>query len=178
MEAIRTEHDLQNRTIQGQKTALDTIVSDLSSLRLLGKDRDTSSHMASPAMTPAVDSNMDIVEGNAENGVDGLNGLADLTATDNGVAETGEIDEKEDREEDKASSDDIPLSSLLNPTAKPFCPPSASTKGRSVEEDDIEMGEVAEDPKDNLKGKRKIREELEEGEASDSSSALSEPPDD
>ncbi|KAF5388008.1 hypothetical protein D9615_000541 [Tricholomella constricta] len=43
-------------------------------------------------------------------------------------------------------------------------------------EDDIEMGEV-EEPK-NDKPKKKLREELEEGEASDTSSALSDPPDD
>ncbi|KAK2466117.1 hypothetical protein APHAL10511_001759 [Amanita phalloides] len=42
--------------------------------------------------------------------------------------------------------------------------------------EDIEMGEVEEDPKDSKSRKR--REDLEEGEASDTSSALSEPPDD
>ncbi len=40
--------------------------------------------------------------------------------------------------------------------------------------DDIEMGEVEEDPK----GKKKAREDMEEGEATDASSELSEPPDD
>jgi len=43
--------------------------------------------------------------------------------------------------------------------------------------DDIEMGEVEEDPKDG-RLKKKQREELEEGEASDASSVLSDPPDD
>ncbi|KAJ7180265.1 Tho complex subunit 7-domain-containing protein [Mycena crocata] len=44
-------------------------------------------------------------------------------------------------------------------------------------EDDIEMGEV-EEPRNSLKGKKKREEDLEEGEASDESSLLSEPPDD
>lgn len=53
-------------------------------------------------------------------------------------------------------------------------PESTETSGMGTGEDDIEMGEVEEDPKP----KKKIREELEEGEASDASSALSDPPDD
>jgi len=44
-------------------------------------------------------------------------------------------------------------------------------------EDDIEMGEV-EEPELKNKGKKKREEELEEGEASDASSLLSDPPDD
>ena len=45
------------------------------------------------------------------------------------------------------------------------------------EEEDIEMGELAEEPKE--RAPKKVRdEELEEGEASDLSSELSEPPDD
>lgn len=43
-------------------------------------------------------------------------------------------------------------------------------------EADIEMGEVEEDPRD--KSGKKLREDLEEGEATDASSELSEPPDD
>ncbi|KAG6821577.1 hypothetical protein H0H93_000086 [Arthromyces matolae] len=51
---------------------------------------------------------------------------------------------------------------------------SESIDGTVGRGDDIEMGEVEEDPKP----KKKAREELEEGEASDTSSALSDPPDD
>jgi THO complex subunit 7 len=90
--------------------------------------------------------------------------------TANATEENGEIDEKEEGEGDKSSSDDMPLSTL-NPKTKPFI------SNEELDEDDIEMGEVAEDPK-NFKGKKKAREDLEEGEASDSSSALSDPPDD
>lgn len=53
---------------------------------------------------------------------------------------------------------------------------TAPSEGMIEEEDDIEMGEVEEDPKE--KSKKKSREELEEGEATDASSELSEPPDD
>jgi THO complex subunit 7 len=171
MEAIRTEHDTQNRTIQGQKMALDSIVVELGSLRFLGKDRDNISHMPSPMMTPAVESSMDFVEGNPGGVIAELGSSAHVSVIDHGAGEMGEIDDKVDGQAEKASSDDVPLSTL-NPAAKPFYPNS-----KADEDDDIEMGEVAEDPK-NVKGKRKIREELEEGEASDSSSALSDPPDD
>jgi THO complex subunit 7 len=171
MEAIRTEHDTQNRTIQGQKIALDTIVSDLESLRFLGKDKDTISHMDSPATTPALESGMDVVDNVLG---DSLGGSADMDVR---TGETGEIEERQSREGERASSNDTTHSLSLNPSAKPFYPQSVATKG-SGEEEDIEMGEVSEGPKNNsLKGKRKLREELEEGEASDSSSALSEPPD-
>ncbi|KAF7352652.1 hypothetical protein MVEN_01230900 [Mycena venus] len=47
--------------------------------------------------------------------------------------------------------------------------------GETGAEDDIEMGEV-EEPEKSFKGKKKRDEELEEGEASDASSELSEPP--
>lgn len=50
------------------------------------------------------------------------------------------------------------------------------SEGMIEEEDDIEMGEVEEDPKE--KNRKKSRDELEEGEATDASSELSEPPDD
>ncbi|KAG5653032.1 hypothetical protein H0H81_002654 [Sphagnurus paluster] len=58
---------------------------------------------------------------------------------------------------DKSASPSTPLVTITKPL-----------------EDDIEMGEVEENPKP----KKKLREELEEGEASDTSSALSDPPDD
>ncbi|KAF9006505.1 Tho complex subunit 7-domain-containing protein [Cyathus striatus] len=53
---------------------------------------------------------------------------------------------------------------------------AATAPSEGAIEDDIEMGEVEEDPRE--KGKKKLREELEEGEASDASSELSEPPED
>jgi THO complex subunit 7 len=141
MAAIRSEHDTQNKIIQGQKSALDGIISDLGSLRFLGKDRDTASELTSARATPAPEEVMDITE----------------SAPDAGLvaADIVQVEEKEEGEEDKVLS------------------------GPAVEElgeDDIEMGEV-EEPK-NDKGKKKYREELEEGEASDTSSALSDLPDD
>ena len=166
MESIRTDHDLQNRTIQGQKIALDNIVAELASLRFLGKDKDVS-HLASPAMTPTVDSNMDF--GNAEGG--SLESSAGLSAVTNDIVEIGEIDEKVLGRAEQVPPKATPLPPL-NPGAKPFYPNRKRDK-----EDDIEMGEVSEDPKD-MKGKRRLREELEEGEASDLSSELSDPPDD
>jgi THO complex subunit 7 len=146
MVAIRSEHDTQNRTIQGQKSALDGIISELGSLRFMGKDVDVASVVPSPQASPAP-------EGNGADVAD------DVAETGPASIDAGVIDEKEEGEEDK--------------------PPSSTpgTVAGEPTEDDIEMGEVEENPK-NGKGKKKLREELEEGEASDTSSALSDPPDD
>jgi THO complex subunit 7 len=110
---------------------------------------------------------------------DGLDGTLDNDARSGseglplGLDETGES-EKEDGEDKDLEAVLLSTSSSLNITVPPFIPLQILSKGL---EDDIEMGEVAEVPK--VKAKKKVRdEELEEGEASDSSSALSDPPDD
>lgn len=78
---------------------------------------------------------------------------------------------------DAASSPDNTFSSNLNIEEGGDEKKSYSEdRSEGAVEDDIEMGEVEEDPKD--KNKKKLREELEEGEATDASSELSEPPDD
>lgn len=148
MAAIRAEHENQNRTIQGQKTALDGIITELGSLRFMGKERDAGSVAASARATPIPE--MDVADNTAEGGT-------------GATASSSQTEDKEEGEADKPSSESV-LSTV------------ATEEG--VVEDDIEMGEVEENPK-NPKGKmKKHREELEEGEASDSSSALSDPPDD
>lgn len=93
MAAIRSEHDTQNRTIHGQKHALDSIISDLGSLRFIGKDREvTASAVPSTRATPALESSTaDDLENAAEAG-------STVPVTD---------DEKEEGEEDK------PLESAL-----------------------------------------------------------------
>lgn len=150
MAAIRSEHETQNRRIQAQKHALDGVISDLGALNFLGKDK---SRQTSPAATP-------IPEGEASDAV--MDNVLDVVDSASIPEESGESEEKEQGEERDLDS------------LKPSITDSSSL---SEIEDDIEMGEVAEDHK--IKGKKKIRdEELEEGEASDSSSALSDPPDD
>jgi THO complex subunit 7 len=162
MVAIRSEHDTQNRRIQAQKLALDGVVSDLSVVNLMGKDKDTAgSRQVSPMPTHAPEGD-DITMDN-----DVGSPIEDSALGSEVLGESGEV-EKEDGEDNEAASHS------LNAAAKPFVPSKSLSRGL---EDDIEMGEVAEDPK--VKGKKKARdEELEEGEASDSSSALSDPPDD
>lgn len=158
--AILSEHETQTRLVQTQRTALDTIINDISSLRLLGKDPDLLQ-----ADTPGED--------------------------------------PQDLPDDEKFSEEP----VLNPTAKPFTPSrfSASTTITSVaqrqlqsktvssgissplasspilapakDDDDIEMGELAEEPGEVKSPKRKAREDLEEGEASDGSSSLSAVPD-
>ncbi|KAH7931237.1 hypothetical protein BV22DRAFT_998673, partial [Leucogyrophana mollusca] len=187
MAAIRAEHETQDRTIRGQKSALDGIVMDLGSLRLMGKDKDVAaSRVASPAPTPAPEGTDtdEVLPSHAASVV-----AEDDKATSS-APEIGEVEEGEEGEDDE--SVDVPLASKLNPAAKEFVArsqnsatpslshrqlrSSSAARSKVEEEDDIEMGEVAEDPK--VKVKKKLREELEEGEASDSSSALSDPPDD
>jgi THO complex subunit 7 len=145
MAAIRAEHDTQNRTIQAQKAALDAIVTDLGSLRFLGKDREAAaSSDLSPRDTPGPEAG-DATTAPAEG--------------ETAVPEKMEVEEGEE---------EILLESIVPAEEEEV-------------EDDIEMGEVEEEPKNSLKGKKKRDEELEEGEASepsDDSSVLSEPPDD
>jgi len=167
MVAIRSEHDTQNRRIQAQKLALDGVISDLSAVNLMGKDKDTAgSRQVSPMATPALEGD-DITMDNGAGSPIGDSALGSEV-----LGESGEVEEKEDGEDNEAVL--LSASHSLNAAANPFVPRKSLSRGL---EDDIEMGEVAEDPK--VKGKKKARdEELEEGEASDSSSALSDPPDD
>ena len=144
----------------------------------MGKDKEsTASRLASPMPTPAADST------DADEGVQGTPPVDDEQHVE-GV-ESGEVAEKEDGED--VESFDAPLSLKPSTSAASHSGTPLSsqrdihsrkdlTPFNQTEDDDIEMGEVAEDPK-QIKMKRKIREELEEGEASDSSSALSDPPD-
>lgn len=171
MVAIRSEHDTQNRRIQAQKIALDGVISDLGAVTLMGKDKENAaSRQASPMRTPApegdgLDITMDTSIGTS---------IEDSTLRLEEMGESGELEDKEDGEDKESTTGVISASTSLNAAATPFIPRISLSRDS---EDDIEMGEVAEDPK--VKGKKKARdEELEEGEASDSSSALSDPPDD
>jgi len=57
MAAIRAEQENQNQLIQNQKSALDSIISDLGQLRFAGKDKDTvEASIPTPTGTPAPDS--------------------------------------------------------------------------------------------------------------------------
>lgn len=143
MAAIRAEHETQNRTLQGHKSALDGIIAELSSLRFMGKEQATTESL--PA-TPAPEGLDAIV-------TDGFVEEVEISNSAGKVEESREGDEKQS------------LESVSDPAV-----------GEGIVEDDIEMGEVEEDPRE--KGRKKLREELEEGEASDASSELSEPPDD
>lgn len=144
MTAIRAEHDTQNRTVQGHKTALDTIITDLSALKFMGKEPETPSVPQSSRATPAV-------EDEPRSGESSLSSII--------------------TEEVEGNRDEKSLGEMVSERQTPM------SEGMIEEENDIEMGEVEEDPRD--KGKKKTqREEMEEGEATDASSELSEPPDD
>ena len=134
---------------------MDTIISDIGSLRLLGKD-------------------------------------PDLLQPDTPVEDSQEPPDDEKLSEEPS----------LNPAAKPFTPSRLSTPTAitsvaqrqlqskissdlssplvsspalvpTKDDDDIEMGELAEEPGEVKLLKKKVREELEEGEASDGSSPSS-----
>ncbi|TBU46015.1 Tho complex subunit 7-domain-containing protein [Dichomitus squalens] len=192
MAAIRAEHENQNRTLQAQKAALDSVVRDVSTLRLMGKQD------AAEDATPAPDTQ------NAEEDVE-MDGTASVRTRE----ESGELKEdgpssarhpsgasgKTGEDGEDSEGEEVPLAkAILNPAARTFVPSGSrrSTPMMSVargtptlpptkipDEDDIEMGEIGEEPKDVKAPSRKVRgEELEEGEATDESSELSEPPDD
>jgi len=205
MAAIRADQEAQSRHLQSQRATLVSIISDLGSLRLMTKDTEAEpSHPGtpdleappsepdvsrSPPAAPAVNEESDREEGEE---------------AEEGEAEEGEAEEGEKRQDDGQSSDDVPLSTALNLRARVFVPsrnsvpvvePSRLSRSPvnplgsappsivihdppSNSDDDIEMGELAEE-REPLRGKKKLRrEELEEGEASDDSSELSDPPDD
>ncbi|KAH9948761.1 Tho complex subunit 7-domain-containing protein [Amylocystis lapponica] len=187
MVAIRAEQDTQNRIIQAQKSALDVVISDLGSLRLMGKQDATE---VSRGVTPLADAPIIDITDAEDVEMDGS--ISARTREESGELKEDVLDN------DRESEDDIPLAkTLLNPGARSFVsqrsrtstPVLGSSAARSnsallpslaADEDDIEMGELAEEPRSpELKLKKKVREEeLEEGEASDQSSELSEPPDD
>ncbi|KAJ8086807.1 hypothetical protein AAF712_005295 [Marasmius tenuissimus] len=138
--AIRAEHDMQNRTIQSQKAALDGIISSLGTLQFTTGGGDVA---MSSAPTP---------------GPEGLDG--DGTSVAAGTPAPTKSDE--DREEGEEGEEKEKETSSID-------------GDKSVVGDDIEMGEVEEEIR-STRGK-KHREDLEEGEATDGSSDLSEPPD-
>ncbi|KDR83879.1 hypothetical protein GALMADRAFT_133276 [Galerina marginata CBS 339.88] len=147
MAAIRSEHETQDRTIQGQKSALNGIISQLADLRVMGKEMDTTSVPQSPRGTPALE-------------VDEAP-LPEATSVESGLSSMN-------TEEAEA---EVVQESLTDPA-----PSEGMIEENDIEMGEVEMGEVEEDPKE--KSKKKSREELEEGEATDASSELSEPPDD
>jgi THO complex subunit 7 len=186
MATIHLEHEAQDKIMFAQNAALHSVVADLSSLRLIGKD-EADMDTSRPGTPP------------------------DDSATPSQKADTTETGTKEEKEDGEDSSDEAPFSTTtaasLNPHAKPFSPASANAATRLLrlrstasgasssaapspspipfkklidEEDDIEMGEVAEDGEERgVKRAKKVKnEELEEGEATDMSSELSELPDD
>ena len=204
MAAIRADQEAQSRHLQSQRASLVSIISDLGSLRLMTKDTGAEpSHPGTPdpeAATSEADvsrSSPALVAPNEESERE------EGEEAEEGEAEEGETEEGQKDHKDGQSSDDVPLSTTLNPRARVFVPsrnsvpvvqPSRLTRSRfnpagsappSIvihdppnSDDDIEMGELAEE-REPLRGKKKLRrEDLEEGEASDESSELSDPPDD
>ena len=200
MAAIRADQEAQSRHLQTQRASLVSIISDLGSLRLMTKDTEAEpSHPGTPDPDAAT-SEADVSR--SPPAVVVANGESDREEGEE--AEEGEAEESEKRQEDGQSSDDVALSTTLNsrarltlpsrnsaPVVQPrrlaplhfkpagSAPPSIVTHDPpSNSDDDIEMGELAEE-REPLRAKRKLRrEELEEGEASDESSELSDPPDD
>jgi len=206
MTAIRADQEAQSRHLQSQRASLVSIISDLGSLRLMTKDTEAEpSHPGTPdpeAATSEADvsrSSPALVAPNEESERE------EGEEAEEGEAEEGETDEGQKGQKDGQSSDDVPLSTTLNPRAPVFVPSRNSAPAPVVQppqltrshfnpagsappsivihdppnsDDDIEMGELAEE-REPLRGKKKLRrEDLEEGEASDESSELSDPPDD
>lgn len=200
MAAIRADQEAQSRHLQSQRASLISIISDLGSLRLMTKDTEVEpSHPGTPDLD-ATTSEMEVPRSPPAIAV--VSEESSKEEGEEGEAEEGETEEGEKRQGDGQSSDDIPLSATLDPRARVFGPsrdsgpvvqhsrltrlhsnpigsrPSSTPPHRSRQksDDDIEMGELAEEPL-RVK-KRPRREDLEEGEASDESSELSDPPDD
>jgi THO complex subunit 7 len=200
MAAIRADQEAQSRHLQSQRASLVSIITDLGSLRLMTKDTEAEpSHPGTP-YPEAATSEGDVSRlSPALVAVNGESEREEGEEAEEGEAEEGETEEDHKGQKDGQSSDDVPLSTVLNPTARVFVlsrnfapavkpsrltmpagsvPPSIVVHDPPNSDDDIEMGELAEE-REPLRGKKKLRrEDLEEGEASDESSELSDPPDD
>ena len=190
MAAIRAEHENQNRTLQAQKAALDSVIQDISTLRLMGKQDAAEDATPAPETQPAEE---DVeMDGTASVRTREESGELKEDAPSSSRHPTGASGKTGDGQE---SEDEVPLAkAILNPAARSFVPSGTRTStpmmpvargtptlptAKIPDEDDIEMGEIGEEPKDVKASSRKAREEeMEEGEATDESSELSEPPDD
>jgi len=162
MAAIRADQEAQSRHLQSQRASLVTIIFELGSLRVMTKDTEAEpSHPGTPDLE-APPSEPDVSRSPpAVPAVNGENDMEEGEEAEEGEAEEGEAEEGEKPQDDGSAPPSIVIHD----------PPSNS-------DDDIEMGELAEE-REPLRGKKKLRrEELEEGEASDESSELSDPPDD
>jgi hypothetical protein len=199
MAAIRADQEAQSRHLQSQRASLISIISDLGSLRLMSKDTEAEpSHPGTPDLDAAT-SEMEVPRSPPAIAV--VSEESSKEEGEEGEAEEGETEEGEKRQGDGLSSDDVPLFNTLDPRARVFvstrdsAPPSRLTRLRSnhtgsapsstpphhpeqKSDDDIEMGELAEEREPLRVKRRPRREDLEEGEASDESSELSDPPDD
>jgi THO complex subunit 7 len=193
MAAIRGDQEAQSRHLQSQRASLISIISDLGSLRLMTKDTEAEpSHPGTPDLDAAT-SEMEVPRSPPAIAI--VSEESSKEEGEEGEAEEGETEEGEKRQGDGQSSDDIPLFNTLDPRARAFVPSrdsappsrlrlhsdhtsSAPSSTPQQDDDDIEMGELAEEREPLRVRRRSRREDLEEGEASDESSELSDPPDD
>ncbi|KAH9077247.1 Tho complex subunit 7-domain-containing protein [Lactarius deliciosus] len=153
MAAIRADQEAQSRHLQSQRASLVSIISDLSSLRLMTKDTEAEpSHPGTPDLD-ATTSEMEVPRSPP----------AITIVNEESSKEEGETEDGEKRQGDGQSSDDVPLFTTLDPRARVFVPSRDSTP-------------VVQSSR--LTRLQSRREDLEEGEASDESSELSDPPDD
>lgn len=160
MATIKSEHDSQDRIIRNQKSALDSIIANLGSLRFTGKDVDMASTSVAntPRVSPGPDEGRETVDSTSA-GRESSRGEASMSI-------------KEEKEEGETFSDNNRVDS------EPAEGQVTRAEGSEAGQIDIEMGEVEEDNSNLGKGSKvkRIREELEEGEASDESSELSDAP--
>lgn len=172
MAAIRAEQEEQTRILLAQQSALDVVISSIQDLRIMGKlDPDTEeSQEATPALDSQPGEGGDVEMGQASQGESG-----EIQETAEGVIEASNAVSSPSRQLNPSAAPFVPSSTprLEAPQSNAPTPiPSSEPKREDQEEgetDDIEMGELAEEPEEKPQPpKKKVREELEEGEASDS----------
>ncbi|KAL0949379.1 hypothetical protein HGRIS_009448 [Hohenbuehelia grisea] len=169
MATIQAEHETQDRTIYSQKSSLDGIITALGSLRFIGREDATVSLVTTPVRSPSPDTQTadgDVDLSLAGNSAGSIPPDTEMdTGNPHNGAEKEEGEREEGEQEEKEEGENTPVDSETRGTST----------NRTDAGEDIEMGEVEEGPSD--KYKKKPREDLEEGEASDESSVLSDPPD-
>jgi THO complex subunit 7 len=135
--------------------ALDTIIHDISTLRLLGKDPDL------PSDSPDED-NPDLPDDEKFFEESSLNPAAKPFTPSRFSTPVPIASIAQRQLQSKAISSEVSSPPVSSPVSVP-----------AKDEDDIEMGELPEEPGEVKSPKKKVREDLEEGEASDGSSPLS-----
>jgi THO complex subunit 7 len=181
---INAEKDSQSKTMDTRQSMFNNLVQQLRNLRLMGKENGSSP--STPPELPQLILPEDGEEGSADRDSNSVAASGSRSGTPSLLNP-----DARSFQPNSGSSKHLPshLRQSYTPGISTGPPtPAESTGKEDGEEEDIEMGEVSESSNARLNNnsalgnggnsRKRSKEDLEEGEASDASSILSDPPDD